>query len=85
MGTLIKIILVFIGIYFISKALFRGLISYFFGKATENFNEQIKWQQDEMARQKQKQQGRVTINYQPKPDKNFSKDEGDYVDFEEIK
>ena len=85
MGVLIKVILIVLGIYLIFKAIFRGLVSYFFGRATENYNEQIRYQQDEMLRQKQKQKDRVTINYQPKSNKNIGKDEGDYVDFEEIK
>jgi len=85
MGVLIKVLLFTIGIYLIFKLIFRGLLYYLFGKATKNLNDQIRWQQDEMAQHKQKQQGKVTINYQPKSNKNISKDEGDYVDFEEIK
>jgi len=84
MGIIIKIILVFLGVYLIGRAIFRGLISFFFGNATDNLNEQIKWQQEEIAKQKKKQQGRVTINFQPKSNKNFGKDEGDYVDYEEV-
>ena len=85
MGFLIKIILVVILIYLLFKALFKGLIYYLFGKATKNFNDQINRQQEEMIRQSKKQQGRVTVDYQPGSSKNIGKEEGDYIDFEEVK
>ena len=84
MAYIIRAILVVLGIYFIGKAIFRGLLSFLFGKSVNNMNAQMRQQQEEMARQKKKQEGKVTINYQPKPDKNFGKNEGDYVDFEEV-
>ena len=34
---------------------------------------------------KRKKEGDVTINTKPKTEKKIDKDEGDYVDFEEIK
>ena len=81
----VRIILIILGVYLLLKLIFRGLLQYLFGNATKNLNDQIKWQQEEMIRQSKKQQGRITINYHPKTDKNFSKDEGDYIDFEEVK
>jgi len=63
------------------KLIFKGLRSVFFDDETKNFNAK-KREQDDM--QSKNQQGRVTIKYQPKSDKNFKKDEGDYVDFEEV-
>ena len=85
MTALLKVILIVTGIYLIGKAIFRGLLSFLFGKAANNLTDQMKRQQEEMARQKKKQEGRITINYKPKSDKNFGKNEGDYVDFEEVK
>ena len=85
MGFLLKLILFFIVFYFLFKAVFKGVLFYLFGKATKNLNEQIRRQQDEMLRQNQKQQGRVTVDYQPKSEKTFGKYEGDYIEFEEVK
>ena len=81
MNFLIKIILIISGIYMLFKLIFKGLRSVFFDDETKNFNAK-KREQDDM--QSKNQQGRVTIKYQPKSDKNFKKDEGDYVDFEEV-
>lgn len=83
MSFFIKIILIISGIYLFFKLIFKGLLNLFFDSETKNFNAK-KREQDEMVRQSKKQQGRVTIKYQPKSDKNFKKDEGDYVDFEEV-
>ena len=85
MGFLIKAILIIFGIYLIFKSIFRGLVSYFLEDASKNMNVKLKRQQDEMVRQKKKQEGRITINYQPKSKKNYNENEGDYIDFEEIK
>jgi hypothetical protein len=92
MAPFLKFILVILGIYLIGKAIFRGLFSFLFGDVPKNLNEQQTrqqhqklWQQEEVLRQKRQKEGSVTINYQPKSDKNFKKNEGDYVDFEEVK
>ena len=85
MGMLIKVILIIVAVYMIGKAIFRSVISWFLGDTVKKMDNRIKQQQDELKRHKKKQEGRVTINYQPKPDKNYGKDDGDYVDFEEVK
>ena len=85
MGMLLKVILIIVAIYMIGKAIFKGLLSWFLGDTVKKMDNQIRQQQDELKRQKKKQEGRVTINYQPKQDKNFGKEDGDYVDFEEVR
>ena len=85
MGWFFKTVLILFAIYLIGKVIFRGLLSYFLGNVEENMSEQIRRQQDKMARQRKEQEGRITINYQPQSDKHIGKDEGDYVDFEEVK
>ena len=85
MGLFIKVILIFVAIYMIGKTIIRGVISWFLGDTVKKMDDQLKRQQEELKRQKKKHEGRVTINYQPKADKSFGKDEGDYVDFEEVK
>jgi len=81
----LKILLIILGVYFLLKWLFRSIFSYFVGSATDNINAQMKRQQEEMARKKKKKEGEVTVNYQPKSNKNIRKEEGDYVDFEEVR
>jgi len=85
MGILLKVILIIVLIYMIGKMIIRGVISWFLGDTVKKMDNQIRQKQEELKRQKKKQEGRVTINYQPKSDKNFGKDDGDYVDFEEVK
>ena len=83
LGTLIKWILIILGLCFIVRSIMRNIVFWFLGDANKKMDEQLRRQQDEIVRQKKKQEGRVTINYQPKSNKNFEKYEGDYVDFEE--
>jgi len=85
MGAFIKILLVGFGIYFLSRALIRGLFGWFIDSAQNNTNARIQRQKEEFIRQKKRQEGRITINYNPELNKGFDKDEGDYVDFEEVK
>ena len=85
MGWLLKVVLVIVAVYMIGKALIKGAIRWFLGDTVKKMDNQIQRQQEELKRQKKKQEGRVTINYQPKPDKSFGKDDGIYVDFEEVK
>ena len=85
MGAFLKIILVILGVYFIGKAIFRGILTFLFGDVNKSLNDQLRRQQEEIAQHKKKQEGRITINYQPKTEKNFRREEGDYVDFEEVR
>jgi len=85
MGLLIKILLIFFGIYFIGRAIFRAMLYWFIGDAAKKMDARLHRQKEEFLRQKKKQQGHITINYQPKKSKSFEKDDGDYVDFEEVK
>ncbi|MDR1120135.1 MAG: DUF4834 family protein [Dysgonamonadaceae bacterium] len=80
-----KILFILLGVYWIGKWIIRSVLSYFLGDAAKNMNDRLRRQKEETVRQKKKQEGKVTINYQPKSDKNFGKEEGDYVDFEEVK
>ena len=80
-----KVLLVIIGIYLLGKWIIRSVVSYFVGDTAKKMNDRSRQQQEEMARRKKKQEGKVSVHYQPESNKNFGKDEGDYVDFEEIK
>ena len=79
-----KVFIIILGIYFLGKLLLRSIFSYFVGGSSNNINAQMR-QQEEMQRKKKKKEGEVTVHYQPKSDKTFGKEEGDYVDFEEVK
>jgi len=80
-----KVLIIILGIYLIGRMIIKSVVSWFLGDTTQKMNDQLRRQQEEMARQKRKREGQVTINYHPKQNKNFGKDEGDYVDFEEVK
>ena len=84
MTVLLKILLILFGIWFIGRTIIRGIFSWFLGDVEKQLNSQIRRQQEAAVHQKKKRDGHVTINYQPKSNKNFSKEEGDYVDFEEV-
>ena len=73
-----------LGIYLLGKWILRGVVSYFLGDTAQKLNEQLRRQQEEIARQKKKKEGHITINYHPKSNKNFQKEDGDYVDYEEV-
>ena len=82
----IKIILILLGVYFIIKLISRSLFSFFFGEIAKKTNEQVRQQQEDIShRKKRKKEGEVSVNYQPKSRKNFAKEDGDYIDFEEVK
>ena len=81
----LKVLLIVIGLYFLAKLIFRSIISWFLGGTEKKVNPEYQQQQEEMARQKKKKEGHVTIHYQPKSEKNYGKDDGVYVDFEEVK
>ena len=79
-----KVLLVVLGIYLLGKLIIRSVVSHFLGDTAKKMNDQLHRQQEELARQKKKREGHVTIHYQPKTEKNFGKEDGDYVDFEEV-
>jgi len=80
-----KVLLVILGIYFLGKLIIKGFVSWILGNSAKRMDEQLRQQQEEKARQKKKKEGHITIHYHPKSDKNFGKEDGDYVDFEEVK
>jgi len=80
-----KLLLVILGIYFLGKLIVKGFVSWFLGNSAKRMDDHLRHQQENMARQKKKKEGHVTIHYHPKSDKNFGKEDGDYVDFEEVK
>ena len=80
-----KVLLVLLGVYLLGKWILKSIISYFLGDTAKKMNEQMRNQQEKTTQQAKKKEGHVTVHYQPKSKKNFGKDDGDYVDFEEVK
>ena len=85
MAVIIKILLITLCLYFIGRAVIRAIIFWFLGDAVKTIDHKMRSQKEDLHRQKKKQEGNVTINYQPKTNKSFEKDAGDYIDFEEVK
>ena len=80
-----KVLIVLIGVYLLGKMIIRSVVSWFLDDAPKKMDNHIRRQQEEIARLKKKKEGHVTVHYQPKKGKNIGKEDGDYVDFEEVK
>ena len=80
MLTLIKIFLFFVILVFLGGFIVRYLLKRFFRNMQKNIYNQYR-EQD-----KQKKEGKVTIEYNKKESrrKKYGKDQGDYIDYEEI-
>jgi flagellar biosynthesis/type III secretory pathway M-ring protein FliF/YscJ len=80
--NLLRTLFILLLIYFIGRIVTRTLLREY----VKNLSARAQ-QQEEIARQKKRKEkeGEVTIKYAPKPEKSFGREEGDYVDFEEIK
>ena len=78
MIALARFLLILFVIYFIVKIFTRFILQRFFKKVQTNFeNQQNQYQK--------KKEGDVTVNTKPDKNKKIDKDEGDYVDYEEVK
>ena len=77
MIAFVRFLLILFLIFFIVRIITRYALKNYFTKMQNNFESQ----QNEYN---QKKEGDVTINTRPKSGKKIDKDEGDYVDFEEV-
>ena len=80
MLTLLKIFLFFVILVFVGGLISRYLLKRFFKKMQQNMHDPYG------AREKQKKEGKVTIEYdkKQKQGKKYRNDQGDYIDYEEI-
>jgi flagellar basal body-associated protein FliL len=85
MAALLKILIIIVGVYLLIKWTFRGFLMYLLGNSIKNADKKMRQQQADYVQQKRKQEGKVTVNYDPATDKKFPKEEGDYIDFEEVR
>ncbi len=74
---LVKFVLVLLVIYFVIRVFTRFLFRSFANRMRNNFENQ-------QQSYNQKKEGDVTINNKHQNSKKIDKDEGDYVDFEEV-
>lgn len=75
---MIRFLLILFVIYFIVKIFTRFVLGSYFKNMQRNFENQ-------QNQYNKKKEGDVTINTKPKTNKKIDKDEGDYIDYEEIK
>ncbi|MBU8891990.1 MAG: DUF4834 family protein [Bacteroidales bacterium] len=75
--ALVRFLLVVLIIYFVIRIFTRYVFRSWLKNAQSNFKNQE-------SQNSQKKEGDVTINTKPNKGKKIDKDEGDYVDYEEI-
>lgn len=73
---MLKFLLIFLIIIYLVGFVFRLIVRNWFNKMTN--------QNPRDYEKNKKKEGDVTIERKPKKDKTFDKDEGEYVDYEEI-
>jgi len=78
MVGLARFLLIIFVVFFIIRLFTRYVLRSYVKNMQQNFNNQ-------QNQNNNKKEGDVTINTKPKAGKKIDKDEGDYVDFEEIK
>ncbi len=79
----IKTVLVVVGFYVVSKYLFRWLFPFLFHKSIKNMQQKM---QDNLRDQQRagRREGEVTIENNKTRKSSIPRDEGEYVDFEEV-
>ena len=76
MLTFIKVILVFVIVYYLMKLLFRYFIQKFLNSHNMNTNN--------FSKEKEKKEGEITVEKTENKDKIHTKEEGEYVDYEDV-
>jgi hypothetical protein len=82
---LLRVIFVFAIVYMVIRFLTRHLFPLFLGNFVNRKMSEMQDQQQAYYNKQQKREGEVSIDVKPDKKKKFSKDSGEYVDFEEIK
>lgn len=86
MGTLLRIILIIIIIYYLFKLIGRYLFPYLLKNQVEKMKKKQEQAQKDYMNQRKEQEGKVTIDYNSKKNqqKKDTDQTGEYVDYEEI-
>ncbi len=85
---IIRTIFIIILVYYGLKFLMRLLAPYLVKKMAENMSQRFNQQFQNQYRQQEefrKREGEVTVESKPQKDRNHQTDEGEYVDYEEVK
>jgi hypothetical protein len=87
MGTLARILLIFIIIYYLFRLIGRYLFPYLLKNQVEKMQKKQEQSRKDFENKQRSQEGKVTIDYNTKKDKKRGNDNppGEYVDYEEIK
>ena len=83
MGFL-RTILILILVYYVLKWLGRILFPVLFQKAVRNFEDKMREEQGQTHASDQVKEGETVIDRKPRPQRETSKNVGEYVDYEEI-
>jgi hypothetical protein len=81
---MIKILTIILGVYLILRWTVRLLLPPIVNRQMNNFKDQFYQQNPDFAEKKRKPEGKVTVE-NAQPGRTKTKDDGDYVDYEEIK
>ena len=79
----IKALLIILVVYYLFKWMVKLVLPHVIKQQMDKFQDQFKQQNPDQQR-KTRKEGSVTVEKVP-PKPNHSNDDGDYVDFEEIK
>ena len=76
--ALVRFLLILLIIYFVLRIFTRYVLRSYLNKMKKNFENQ-------QNQYNQKKEGDVTINTKPSKEKKFDKNDGEYIDYEEVK
>jgi len=76
--ALVRFALILLIIFFIIRIFTRYILQSYFKNMQKNF-------EDQQRQYQQKKDGDITVENRPDSNKKFDKNEGDYIDYEEIK
>ncbi|WP_010662343.1 DUF4834 family protein [Marinilabilia salmonicolor] len=87
MGTLARILLIFIIIYYLFRLIGRYLFPFLLKNQVEKMQKKQEQARKDFENKQRSEEGKVTIDYNSRKDKNKrdSDSQGEYVDYEEIK
>jgi type II secretory pathway pseudopilin PulG len=86
MSTLLKFLLISISILWIIRAVFRWLLPMFFQSVISKAQQQAQAQYNNQQRgQQQQPNGRIKVEYAEAPKSKIPDNEGEFVDYEEVK
>lgn len=84
MGTLFKSLLIFLCVYYLIRLILRAII----GNYAARLNDRTRREYEEKLRDAERrasQSGNIRVDTTRNKTKAFSKDDGEYIDYEEVK